>query len=325
MRGTGRFPHFRRVSRQVAVADSVRSYRGISGFGKGGSRGHSAARHRRPVAAHDGALPGGDGDRLADRRDRHRQRRALRHAGLRARGADRDDVPRLHPPRRPGSRPAPGRAVARGRDRLLPRHQALHLRRRQHPHRRHLRRAAARPRRRADPLHLPDRRPDGAARLRRAPRRRGRDRPRPAEQGSGDPRQRVGRAAPRRRRRHLQRVEPAPAGAPRHRLPRRPRRSRRPGRLRLRRRPAGRAVLRAVPVCPRHRGRGRGVRRPAHLDRGGPGGAAGALRVGADGARPLRRAHRRRAGLQRRDRADPGRQRQGRVRRRPCRTSCVRR
>ena len=117
-----------------------------------------------------------------------------------------------------------------------------------------------------------------------------------------------------RRRRDLQRVEPAPAGAPRHRLPRRPRRSCRPARIRVRRRAAGGAVLRPVPVRAGHRGRGGGVRRPAHLDRRGPGEPSRAVGLGEDRARPWRGPHGSGAGLQRRDRADPRREGQGRVR-----------
>ncbi len=169
-------------------------------------------------------------------------------------------------------------------------------------------------RRRAAPVHHADHRPHRGARVRRTPRRRGGGRPRPAEQGPGDPGRRLGGSPAGRRRRDLQRVEPAPAGAPRHRLPRRPRRSRRPARIRVRRRAAGGAVLRPVPVRPGHRGRGGGVRRPAHLDRRGPGEPSCAVGLGEDRARPWRGPHGSGAGLQRRDRADPRREGQGRVR-----------
>ena len=183
-------------------------------------------------------------------------------------------------------------------------------------HRRPLGRAAARRRRRARPLHLPDRRPHRAARVRRAPRRRRGGRARGASsKGQAIFEQRVGGPAARRRRRHLPRVQPAPAGAPRHRLPATatavaPARAASSTTPTSRRRcPSTRCPCARAP-----RARARSSTTCCIWIGEDPDAPAGAVGLGADGARPLGRPHRCGAGLQRRDRADPGRAGQGRVR-----------
>ena len=122
------------------------------------------------------------------RRDPHRQRRARRDARLRPRRARAPHGRRPHPPRRPRDRPRP-HAAGDGRvDDVLPRAQAVLPLRRQPPAGRAVGAPAARHRRCAAAVHHADHRPHRGARLRRAPRRRRGDRPRPAEQGPGDPR-----------------------------------------------------------------------------------------------------------------------------------------
>ena len=262
--------------------------------------------HRRAVASDHGALAGRDGARRAGRRDPRGQRRAGRDARLRPRRARAAHGRRPHPSRRPRDRPRP-HATGDGRgDGLLPGAQAVPPLRRQPAARRALRAAAARARR-ASPSTSSCRSSTGPTCTPSPSASTSPSRPPSTceRTGPGDPRDGLGRVccsstptAPTPRGTAASRsssTSPSPHGhggragqsgfvydAEQQR------------RLSFEQFPCARAT----------EGAGRGVRRPAHLDRGGPGDPARAVRLRPHRARPHRDPHRRCPGLQRRHRAD---------------------